>query len=113
MRKNLKVEVETILQNIPETRNCDIRLTIEIWKAFYPSKILKRETVPEGSKLAIDLDSLFVLPREDNVKRWRAIFQNDLGKYLPTIWEVARKRKINVERWREALGYPPKGLFDK
>jgi hypothetical protein len=103
MRKNkLKDLVETMLVGIPETRNCDIRLTIEIWKRFYPDRI--RKTLTGGG--GIYLDDLYDLPREDNIKRYRARFQNDENKYLPTDWKVAKRRKINEGVWREALGYP-------
>ena len=100
----LRTQVETMLREVPETRNCDILLTIQIWQRYYPEMI---KTTKKGSK-GIYLDSLFTLPREDNVKRHRARIQNEEHKYLPTIWEVARRRRINEDRWRETLGYAPK-----
>ena len=51
---------------------------------------------------------LYWLPREDNVKRVRAFWQNDKKKFLPTVLEVAIARRINEDEWRVAMGYPTK-----
>ena len=80
-----------------EPRNSDIALTIAIWQKWY--------SVGTNPDSVIHLYRLFDLPREDNVKRVRAVLQNVEGKYLPTSWEVARKRGIEREKWEEALGY--------
>ena len=48
----------------------------------------------------VELKNIMDLPREDNVKRIRAKFQNEEKKYLPTTLEVARQRKISEEEWR-------------
>jgi hypothetical protein len=101
MRRNLTNQVETLLKDIPQTRDCDILLTQEIWKKYYPQYL---HSSPTG-KLWISFDGMKVLPREDNVKRIRAKFQNDLNKYLPTKIEVVRQRRQNEQVWREALGY--------
>ena len=85
----------------PETRNSDVTLTIAIWKEYFPERI-KRE-MSSGAD-CVELKALYDLPREDGVKRYRAHFQNDLNLYLPTSLEVALQRKINEERWREAMG---------
>lgn len=88
--------VEKCLEKYPETRDSDITLTLKIWKEFY------------GISGVINVNQLYDLPREDNIKRWRAYIQNEEGRYLPTMWEVARKRGINREVWERALGYVPK-----
>lgn len=98
---DLTRKVEAVLRDIPETRNSDIRLTIEIWKRYYPHKLIQGA---KTQRLVVPLDELYNLPREDNVKRIRAQFQNDRLKYLPTTWEVAKKRKINEEVWRKCMG---------
>jgi len=54
----------------------------------------------------IELKNLFDLPREDNIKRIRATIQNYEGRYLPTSWEVAKKRGIEENKWRSFIGYP-------
>ena len=104
MRK-LKKQVEYCLVNFPETRNSDITLTLEIWRQFFPQRII---IGTKTGREAIALKDLYDLPREDNVKRIRAKFQNEQNLYLPTDWKVAKQRKINEDTWRVALGYPPK-----
>lgn len=80
-----------------EPRNSDIALTIAIWQKWY--------SVGTNPDSVIHIYRLFDLPREDNVKRVRAVLQNVESKYLPTSWEVAKKRGIEREKWEEALGY--------
>lgn len=101
---NLKIQVEYCLENFPETRDSDIELTIRIWKEYYPNMINGADYNMQEDHYFVFLKDLFELPREDAVKRYRAHFQNDLNKYLPTSLEVAKQRKINEERWREAMG---------
>lgn len=99
-----KVMVETILRNIPESRNSDITLLIEIWRRYYPQRVKKGASGEEG----VWLKDLYDLPREDGVKRIRASFNHE-GKYFPTDWKVAKGRGIEEDRWRVEMGYPPKG----
>ncbi len=103
MRKfhHLKQKVEAILRDVPASRDSDVTLTIEIWKEYFPKLVL---TSPTTGRQAVLLSSLYDLPREDNVKRIRAHFQNDLLKYLPTSLEVAKQRKISEEVWRKTMG---------
>lgn len=96
--KTLKYKVIEILRDIPESRNCDQYLTIAIWERFYGDEIISI-----NGKNHIQLSSLLFLPREDNIKRHRAIIQNEKGMYLPTRLEVVKKRKMNEEDWREYL----------
>lgn len=95
--------VEKILRNVPESRNSDITLLIEIWKRYYPHKLKKGASGEEG----VWLKDLYDLPREDGVKRIRATFNHE-GKYFPTDWKVAKGRGIKEDEWRLALGYPAK-----
>jgi hypothetical protein len=76
-----------------ECRNSDIALTILIWRRWYNVQ----DAVPVGR--------LFDLPREDNVKRIRAVFQNTEHKYLPTDPSILIKRGIEEAYWFDALGY--------
>lgn len=103
--KTLKQQVEYCLQNSPEARNSDIKLMILVWINFY-----------EIRGAVIELNDLYYLPREDNIKRIRANFQSckkymETGdpkhapKYLPTDKKVAEKRGINEEIWRRFQGY--------
>lgn len=101
MRKDLRKKVITILSKYPKARDSDAWLTIKLWCEFYPSLII-REQDENGQFLQpkIILDNILRLPKEDQCKRIRAIIQNVEGKYLPTTWEVAKKRKIEQEKWQ-------------
>lgn len=95
-RGDLKQKVLATLAREPETRDCDVKLTISIWTNYY------RELIKQGSdgNLGVYLKDILKLPREDSIKRYRAIIQNDELKFLPTTWEVARRRKLNEQVWR-------------
>lgn len=95
--------VEKILRNLPDTRNSDILLTIEVWREVCPEKIRKGASGSEG----VWLDDLFFMPTQDNVKRVRAKL-NAEQKYFPTDWKVARARGIKEDEWRQIMGYPTK-----
>lgn len=97
---DLREQVETILKDVPETRNSDITLMIQIWKRFYPGRLKKTST----GDLGVYLKDLYDLPREDNIKRIRAQFNAEY-KYLPTDYKIMKQRRINEEMWRRALGY--------
>jgi hypothetical protein len=95
LRDNPKV---TLQGRAPvEVRNSDIALTIVIWQTWY--------NVGANPDSIVHLYRLFDLPREDNIKRLRAIFQNTEHKYLPTDPNVLIKRGIEQQYWEEALGY--------
>ena len=100
----LKDQVAYVLENYPETRDSDIKLTLRIWRSFYEELL-----IPGGeySDAAVSLRDIPKLPREDNVKRYRAYFQNDPvnPRWLPTREDVAAARRMNIEAWRSALGY--------
>lgn len=101
-KTKLRDMVESVLKDVEETRNSDITLTVEIWKRYYPEEVLNTS---RGDKTGIFIESLYKLPREDNVKRIRAKIQNEENKYLPTNPDVRRKRKISEEAWYDYLGY--------
>lgn len=98
----LKKMVEMVLDENPkyrnvEVRNSDIALTIVIWQRWY--------SVGTNDDSIVHLYRLFDLPREDNVKRVRAVFQNTEHRFLPTNPDVLKKRGIEEQYWEEALGY--------
>ena len=96
---HLKNQVLTILQEVPETRNSDTTLTIEIWKRFY-SQFIKKGA---NGNLGVWLEDLYKLPDQDDIKRLRAKIQNEEKHYLPTKWEVAKKRHFLEQEWREFI----------
>lgn len=101
MIKKLKEKVKFCLEKYPETRDSDITLTIKIWETYNYNKLLKREA---DGKTYVALDSLYDLPREDNIKRIRANFQTK-GLYLPTSLEVAKQRRINMDIWHKEMAF--------
>lgn len=102
--KNFKNEVGRILRDNPSTRNSDITLMIEVWRKHFPQRIKRGVTGEEG----VWLKDLYDLPREDDIKRVRAYYQNTKKMYLPTEEAVAVARKMDVNEWRIAMGYPTK-----
>jgi len=89
----LKSEVRHILLNYPATRNSDILLTIQLWKTFHDGQLI---TGKDGTSKYINIETLFDLPREDHIKRYRAFIQNKEGCYLPTDPKILKERKINL-----------------
>jgi hypothetical protein len=79
----LKKIILEVLSNTPKARDDDQYLTLCIWNRYFKSKML---TIPGDplKKTYVALTDILVLPREDNVKRIRAVIQNDEGKFLPT-----------------------------
>ncbi len=99
----LKDKILYCLEKDEQSRNSDIRLTQSIWFNFHRDKLFENEK----GKLCINIQDLFDLPREDNIKRIRAKIQNDQHnpQFLPTSIEVRRQRGILEQTWRAYLGY--------
>lgn len=94
--KKLKPKILKILANFPQSRNSDMWLTIKLWTVYYPSRIQReKDKAPY-----IFLKDIMEMPREDAVKRIRAIIQNIEHKFLPTDWKIAKQRKINEADWK-------------
>jgi len=101
MRNNsIKNQVEKILQTNIQSRNSDITLMIELWKTYYSDLLMNKKDTDE---YAVNLRMLFTLPPQDNIKRYRAFFQNNEGKYLPTSLKVAKQRRIKENVWRSEM----------
>ena len=98
----LRDMIEDRLEFVEATRNSDITLTIEIWRKYYSDSVLDTS---RGEKTGIFIESLYSLPREDNIKRIRAKIQNEEKKFLPTDASVRRKRQISEDDWYDYLGY--------
>jgi hypothetical protein len=102
-KRTLLDQVEFVLATYPETRNSDITLTLQLWEVYYPQFLHK----DNGGATIINARDLFDLPREDNIKRVRAKFQNEQQKYLPTSIDVLINRAKASKEWRQLLGYQP------
>jgi len=92
----LEKQVEDCLQKDLASRNSDITLMIRVWHDYYGIV---------GD--VIHLESLYSLPKQDNIKRIRAKFNHN-GKYYPTNYVIAKQRGISENEWRLRLGYPLK-----
>ncbi len=100
--KDLKKKILRVLKEYPETRDCDIELTTRLWKEYYSHKIILRQA---DGKYYVALDDLFTLPREDHIKRIRAKIQNEENMYLPLKISTAKKRKISMDIWHNAMAF--------
>jgi len=87
------------------TRNSDQLLTVRIWERYYPKLVCRMpEQFTNVREPFVFISDVLKLPREDNVKRIRAVIQNVEHRYLPTDPAVRRRRKISEEAWRSFLG---------
>lgn len=82
-KKTLKAQVEHVLKTRPETRNSDAELILILCDIFKHDPIKKATSI----------------------KRLRRWF-NQRGFYPPTLEEVAHQRRLNIDEWRVAMGYP-------
>ena len=99
--RTIKEQVLHCLTNYPGTRNSDTLLRQELLREFYPEKIL----VLSGGREAITFENEYLVPTQETVKRIRAKIQNVEGRLLPTSEAVVKQRRINEDRWRDAMGY--------
>ena len=83
--KTLKKQVGFCLENFPETRDSDAELITVVCTKFTHNAIEKASSI-------------------ERCRRWF----NHRNQYLPRLEEIARKRKINLDEWRVAMGYPTK-----
>lgn len=97
MIDTLKKRVHKILELYPKSRDSDVMLMLYLWQSYYPSRIHREN---DESPKYVYLRDIMDLPREDNIKRVRAIIQNVDGEFLPTSKAVAKQRKINEETWK-------------
>jgi hypothetical protein len=97
--QTLHDQVKELLYWEPETRNSDTLLTVKVWQRFYG--------IPDGYVAVPQLMEVMREAPPDNIKRYRAYFQNDKDhpKFLPTRWEVAKMRRWKEDDWKRALGY--------
>lgn len=102
--QNVAEMVEAVLCTVPESRNSDITLTIEVWKSYCSDVLMYH---PETNEPYVSLARLFDLPREDHIKRIRAKIQNVERRYLPTKVEILIERAKLSDEWKQFLGYTP------
>lgn len=100
-------KVKEVLRILPHTRNNDAALVTAVWSLFYSNY----SSTVDGIT-AFSVDNIITLggklAKFESIRRARQIIQNDEGLYLPTIWKVARGRRINEDKWKRAMGMIPR-----
>lgn len=97
MTNNLKNRVLYILEHNPSTRDSDAELIITLYNHYY---YLEATLSMRKLREVIEYDS------PDDIVRLRRHIQNKEFKFLPTTEEIMRKRRMNIDKCREVLGYP-------
>lgn len=95
--KNAKKRVYAILEKHPKARDDDKYLVAYYW-IEYQSNLLWRD---EGGHWQVPLSNILKLDSEDKLSRIRRKIQNEEGRFWPTLEEVAQKRGIAMEKWRQ------------
>lgn len=104
MDKNaLKLKVIAVLHEDEEARNNDKELAWKLWRKFYPGAFFFFR-----GEFSLTREGFDTIPSYAGIVRIRADVQNKQGLYLPTSWEIAKKRGLEEDSWRKALGYSPK-----
>lgn len=98
MTTGLRKRVEHILEKFPKTRDDDSLLILTFYEEYY----YLTQTFTREKFLAVLGDAA-----PDDIVRLRRHFQNKEYKYLPSSEEIMRKRRMNIDKCREVLGYPP------
>lgn len=95
----LKDKVEYVLKHHPASRSCDKYLAVALWYKFYNNFIIE---VGADKEKAILLKNIVKLPSQELIARCRRKFQES-NLYLPTLLNVAKKRKIQEQVWRDYM----------
>lgn len=95
-----KYQVESILQEFPETRDSDLLLMVKIWETFYKDYIMVSSKT--GAK-AIDLSNLSRVPQEEDIRKARNYIQKVEMRFLPKSAKIAKKRRIDMTLWRQKM----------
>lgn len=99
-QNTMESKIRKILASDTESRNSDIRLTQVYWWTHHKEQF---ETI--NGRAYVLLANLYKLPSQDGIKRIRAKIQNEKHEFLPTRKEVALKRGMQEQEWRDYLGY--------
>lgn len=80
-----------ILERVPQTRDDDMLLLLEVWNA-------------QGVLIELNDVELSTMFSAESITRARRRVQNDEGLFLPSSAAVAKRRRINEELLREHYG---------
>lgn len=98
----LSTKVMSTLERVPETRNDDALLVIEIYNYYYKLQY------------NLKIDKLLQIMRDckpDEIIRVRRRF-NQHGKYLATDPFVLKKRNQKINKMRKELGYKQLNIIE-
>lgn len=96
---HLKNRILFLLKEFPKTRDNDVYLTLKFWLHYYKSRL--DLTDPKNPK--VSFKDIMDLPREEHIRRIRAIIQNEEHKFLPIDPQVRKQRKISEREWSNYL----------
>lgn len=99
--ETLMQKVENILSLYPKARDDDKYLTLTLWWKFH-REVFWTYTVDFKPVQFISANQILELPSQDFIARCRRKIQEQ-GYYLPTTWEVAKRRKINETAWKSYM----------
>lgn len=94
----LMAKVESQLAAHKMARNDDKYLCAYIWVHFYSNILIS----DGGRNWSLRLEDILKLPSQESIARCRRKFQ-EKGKYLPTDWKVAQKRRIAEQTWKDYM----------
>lgn len=103
--RTYKEKVKVILQEHPKARNNDGTM-IAHYIAKHLSPFVHKDA--DGEQ-CVRLKDFQHLPPFENLRRARAIIQNDDNELLPTDPKVRKARRIKEENWRNAEVREAKG----
>lgn len=83
--------VSKVLESVLETRDDDMLLLLDVWKA-------------QGVEIVLGNVELEIMFSAESITRARRKVQNGEGKFLPTSWAVAKRRGLNEELLRVHYG---------
>lgn len=94
--KGYKKRIAAVLEEKPQTRNCDKSLFANYIFKYHNNFIVMVENVPY-----ISLKNFTELPVSfETIRRSRQIIQNDCNLFLPTDPAVRKERNIKEENYR-------------
>lgn len=94
--KTAKERINFLLRTIPATRNSDSMLYTKYINIFCPWAL-------SNDRKYVLLSAIPTIPSQADLQRIRAIIQNIEGKYPPTSFMIARKRKMKRTEWEKII----------
>lgn len=97
----IKDRVYAILEKYPETRNCDATLVTKYWEEYDTDHLMWVHY--DGQKVVLPFHKFKDVTWPSTIERWRRHIQNKMHRFPPTDRSVAKKRRMNMEKWEEMM----------